>query len=140
MARSHGGVSAEAPKPLIRFRGGSGAISNAYVERLTLAGHDVADHIAGIHFSGMDGVTARQCVFTNLTIAAWFFNQDLGAFTEYCQVHDSQFTATVLTALKYQRSPVCPTSVYPCKGLWAAPCADSCNATGSFHGSGMYQR
>ena len=135
MASQSGGASAEKPRPLIRFRGGSGGISHAFVERLTLAGEDAAGHFAGIHFSGMDGVTARQCVFSNLTIGAWFFNQDAGGFTEYCQVHDSQFTATVLTALKYQRSPPCPTSVYPCKTH--APCDGSCNASGSFHGSGM---
>jgi hypothetical protein len=127
MSQPHRGASADAPLPLIQFRGGSGAISHAYVERLTLAGQQAEDFVAGIHFAGMDGVVARQCIFTNLTIGAWFFNQDAGAFTEYCQVHDSQFTATVLTALKYQRSPVCPTAVYPCKGK--PPCSGSCNAS-----------
>ena len=134
MAQSRGG-STERPRPLIKFRGGSGAISEAYVERLTLAAADAKDHVAGIKFSGIDGVTARQCVFENLTIGAWFHNEDAGAFTEYCQVHDSNFAATVLTALKYQRSPVCDSSSYPCVG--PDTCDRACNATGSFHGSGM---
>jgi hypothetical protein len=124
--------SPEAPVPLINFRGGSGGISHAYVERLTLAGatapnaNATGDHACGIKFAGQDGVVARQCVFTNLSIAAWFHNEDGGAFTEYCQVHDSEFSATVLTALKYQRSPDCPTAI----GV-------ACGGSGSFHGSGM---
>lgn len=126
------GGSAVAPIPLINFRGGSGGISHAYVERLTLAGETVpttnatGDHACGIKFAGQDGVVARQMVFTNLSIAAWFYNEDRGAFTEYCQVHDSEFTATVLTALKYQRSPDCP-----------EPDGRACGGSGSFHGSGI---
>lgn len=126
------GGSPELPIALINFRGGSGGISHAYVERLTLAGatpptvNATGDHACGIKFAGQDGVVARQLVFTDLSIGAWFYNEDGGAFTEYCQVHDSEFAATVLTALKYQRSPDCP-----------APDGGACGGSGSFHGSGM---
>jgi len=84
--------------PLLKWRGGSGAISMAQVRDIWFVG-DSNTIIA--NSSGFGGLKFVRCTFDTSAQGLLLSNDDAGSFTEFTSTEDCLFTATCVKPLHY---------------------------------------
>jgi hypothetical protein len=95
-------LGAAAGTQALLFRGGSGQMCGASVERIGFKGDA---NSVGVSFQGQCGMRVKACLFDTNAGGVQFYNNDLGSFTEYCVVDDSsEFTALCVTDIQYVKN------------------------------------
>lgn len=87
--------------PSIQIVGGSGGMCGAVISGITFDGNTTG---YGVEICGQNGLTFRDCSFTNAAIGLLPHNRDSGSFTEFVVAENCLFTESCKQALVYKRT------------------------------------
>lgn len=87
--------------PALLFQGGSGQTCGATVQDIGFKGDS---NSIGISFEGQNGMRAIRCLFDTNLVGVRFYNNQAGAFTEYCVAEQCEFTALCVNDVQYAKN------------------------------------